>query len=121
MGKNNFRLDFVRSGNTMRQTPLKQNLAKKDTKNEKVITFFLVLSIFGEKNRSPKLRRKIFTGSARNAKNAFLRRRGRRSKKLTFSKLAEIFWVDSQNKMTLDFCVPFYEKINNYKVSKLQS
>ena len=76
--------------------------------------FFYMLCSFSEKNRSPKFRWKKITGSARNVKNAFLRRRGRRSKKSTFSKLAETLAVYRQHKTGLDFLIPFFSKFNSF-------
>ena len=55
---------------------------------------------------------KKITGSARNAKNAVLRRRGRRSKKSTFSELAEILAVNREDKTGLDFVTSFFSKLN---------
>ena len=56
--------------------------------------FFHGQAILVKKNRSPKFRRKKISGTRQTAKNSKTRRRGRRSKKTTFSKMAEIFSVD---------------------------
>ena len=56
--------------------------------------FFHGKAILVKKNRSPKFWQKKISGTRQTAKTANLRRRGRRSKKLTFFKMAEILSVD---------------------------
>ena len=105
----------------MCQKPLKKIVARNHTSHEKVINFFWFTMLIWLKNRSPKFHRKKITGSAKNAKNAFSRRRGRRSKKSTFSKLAEILQKDREYKTVLDLLVPFFSKMIISEVIKALS